>query len=37
MAATLPDANGACMATVTEPASESVALTFIITIGPAGG
>jgi hypothetical protein len=37
MAATLPDATGACMATVTEPASESVALTFTITIGPAGG
>jgi cytoskeletal protein RodZ len=36
MAATLPDASGACMATVTEPASESVGLTFTITIGPAG-
>jgi hypothetical protein len=37
MAATLPNAIGSCMATVTEPSSESVALTFTITIGPAGG
>jgi len=37
MAATLPNAAGSCMATVTEPSSESVALTFTITIGPAGG
>jgi cytoskeletal protein RodZ len=37
MAATLPDATGSCMATVSEPSSESVALTFTITIGPAGG
>lgn len=37
MAATLPNATGSCMATVTEPSSESVALTFTITIGPAGG
>jgi hypothetical protein len=36
MAATLPDAAGSCMATVTEPASESVALTFTITMGPPG-
>lgn len=37
MAATLPNATGSCMATVTEPSSETVALTFTITIGPAGG
>ena len=37
MAATLPNAIGSCMATVTEPSSESVALTLTITIGPAGG
>jgi hypothetical protein len=36
MAATLPDAAGPCGATVTEPASESVALAYTITIGPAG-
>jgi hypothetical protein len=36
MVATLPDASGACMATVTEPASESVALTYTISIGPSG-
>ena len=36
MAANLPDAVGACMATVTEPATESVALSYTITIGPAG-
>ena len=37
MQATLPDASGSCLATVSEPASESVALTYTITIGPAGG
>jgi len=36
MAATLPDATGSCQATVSEPASESVTLTFTITMGPAG-
>jgi hypothetical protein len=36
MAANLPDAVGACMATVTEPATESVALSYTITIGPPG-
>jgi len=36
MAAHLPDAVGACMATVAEPATESVALTYTITIGPTG-
>jgi hypothetical protein len=37
MAASLPDASGSCLATVTEPASEAVALTYTISIGPAGG
>jgi hypothetical protein len=37
MAADLPDAAGSCMATVTEPAPESVTLSYTITIGPAGG
>ncbi len=37
MAASLPDARGNCRATVTEPSSESVSLTYTITIGPAGG
>ncbi|HWF16537.1 MAG TPA: hypothetical protein VG244_10190 [Acidimicrobiales bacterium] len=37
MAATLPDASGNCLATVSEPSSESTALTYTITIGPAGG
>ena len=37
MAATLPNASGSCSATVSEPASENVALTYTITIGPAGG
>jgi hypothetical protein len=37
MAASLPDASGSCLATVSEPASESTALTYTITIGPAGG
>jgi len=33
----LPDATGSCRATVSEPSSESAALTYTITIGPAGG
>ena len=37
MAASLPDASGNCMATVSEPTSESTSLTYTITIGPAGG
>jgi hypothetical protein len=37
MAAELPNATGACMATVTEPSDESVSLSYTITIGPAGG
>ena len=37
MAASLPDATGNCRATVSEPSSESAALTYTITIGPAGG
>ena len=37
MAASLPDAGGSCLATVSEPASETAALTYTITIGPAGG
>jgi hypothetical protein len=37
MQASLPDASGNCLATVSEPASESTALTYTITIGPAGG
>jgi hypothetical protein len=37
MEATLPDASGSCLATVSEPASESTALTYTITIGPSGG
>jgi hypothetical protein len=37
MAVTLPTASGSCLATVSEPASESTALTYTITIGPAGG
>jgi hypothetical protein len=37
MAASLPDASGNCLATVSEPSSESTALTYTITIGPAGG
>jgi hypothetical protein len=37
MAVTLPAASGSCLATVSEPASESTALTYTITIGPAGG
>jgi hypothetical protein len=37
MEASLPDADGSCIATVTEPASETTALTFTISIGPTGG
>ena len=37
MEASLPDAQGSCQATVSEPASESTSLTYSITIGPAGG
>jgi hypothetical protein len=37
MQASLPDASGSCLATVSEPATESTALTYTITIGPAGG
>ncbi len=37
MAASLPNASGSCLATVSEPASESTSLTYTITIGPAGG
>jgi len=37
MEASLPDATGSCRATVSEPSSESAALTYTITIGPAGG
>jgi hypothetical protein len=37
MQASLPDAQGSCRATVSEPSSESTALTFTITIGSAGG
>ncbi len=37
MAAALPDATGSCLATVSEPASETTALTYTISIGPSGG
>jgi hypothetical protein len=37
MEASLPDAQGSCQATVSEPASESASLTYTITIEPAGG
>ena len=37
MAASLPDASGSCLATVTEPTSETTSLTYTISIGPAGG
>jgi hypothetical protein len=37
MAAPLPDATGSCRATVSEPTTETTALTFTISIGPAGG
>jgi hypothetical protein len=33
----LPDASGSCLATVTEPSSETTSLTYTISIGPAGG
>ena len=36
MQASLPDASGSCLATVSEPASESTALAYTITIGPGG-
>ncbi len=37
MEASLPDAQGSCQATVSEPASESTSLTYTITIEPTGG
>jgi hypothetical protein len=37
MAASLPDASGSCVVTVSEPASESTSLTYTISIGPTGG
>jgi hypothetical protein len=37
MQASLPDASGSCLATVSEPASESTTLTYTITIEPSGG
>jgi hypothetical protein len=37
MAASLPDASGSCLATVSEPTTETTSLTYTITIGPAGG
>jgi hypothetical protein len=37
MEASLPDATGSCLATVSEPDSETTALTYTITIGPSGG
>jgi hypothetical protein len=37
MQASLSDASGSCSATVSEPSSESVPLTYTITIGPTGG
>jgi hypothetical protein len=37
MQASLADASGSCLATVSEPASESATLTYTITIGPSGG
>ena len=37
MEASLPGASGSCRATVSEPAPEATALTYSITIGPAGG
>ncbi len=37
MAASLPDATGSCLATVSEPASETTSLTYTISIGPSGG
>jgi hypothetical protein len=37
MGASMPNASGSCLATVSEPTTESTALTYTITIGPAGG
>ena len=37
MAASLPDASGSCLATVSEPSSETASLTYTISIGPASG
>jgi hypothetical protein len=37
MAASLPEASGNCLATVSEPATETTSLTYTISIGPAGG
>ena len=37
MAASLPDASGSCLATVSEPATESTALTYTIAISATGG
>ncbi len=37
MAASLPGASGSCLATVSEPTSETTSLTYTISIGPAGG
>lgn len=37
MAASLPDATGSCLATVSEPAAETTSLTYTISIGPTGG
>ncbi len=37
MEAPISDASGECQATVSEPSSESTALTFTISMGPAGG
>ncbi len=37
MEASISDASGECQATVSEPASESAALTFTISMGPANG
>ncbi len=37
MEASLPDAQGSCQVTVSEPSSESTSLTYTITIAPAGG
>jgi hypothetical protein len=37
MEASVPNASGNCTATVTEPSSESVSLTYTISWGPAGG
>jgi hypothetical protein len=37
MATSIPDASGSCVATVSEPATESTALTYTIAISPTGG